>query len=130
MNAINHTEAQAIHATAIAAPASPAGSRRPEQESEFLCRCRGWYRALRAATCARPRACRFPELAASIQRVGLLQNLIVTTATLADGERYEVVAEAVALAALKLLAKKHRISKGMGSALPAGGRWHRPHRQP
>ena len=31
-----------------------------------------------------------PELAASIQRVGLLQNLIVTAT--ADGERYEVVA--------------------------------------
>lgn len=32
-----------------------------------------------------------PELAASIQRVGLLQNLMVTAT--ADGERYEVVAE-------------------------------------
>jgi ParB family chromosome partitioning protein len=31
-----------------------------------------------------------PELAASIQRVGLLQNLIVIAA--ADGEHYEVVA--------------------------------------
>jgi ParB family chromosome partitioning protein len=50
-----------------------------------------------------------PELAASIQRVGLLQNLIVTAT--ADGERYEVVAGGRRLAALKLLAKKHRISK-------------------
>lgn len=50
-----------------------------------------------------------PELAASIQRVGLLQNLIVTAT--ADGDRYEVVAGGRRLAALKLLAKKHRISK-------------------
>ncbi|WP_368994578.1 ParB N-terminal domain-containing protein [Citrobacter freundii] len=50
-----------------------------------------------------------PELAASIQRVGLLQNLIVIAAT--DGEHYEVVAGGRRLAALKLLAKKHRISK-------------------
>ncbi|MBS82227.1 ParB/RepB/Spo0J family partition protein, partial [Variovorax sp.] len=50
-----------------------------------------------------------PELAASIQRVGLLQNLIVIPA--ADGEHYEVVAGGRRLAALKLLAKKHRIAK-------------------
>jgi ParB family chromosome partitioning protein len=50
-----------------------------------------------------------PELAASIQRVGLLQNLIVIPAS--DGEHYEVVAGGRRLAALKLLAKKHRISK-------------------
>ena len=43
-----------------------------------------------------------PELAASIQRVGLLQNLIVIAA--ADGEHYEVVAGGRRLAALKLLA--------------------------
>ena len=50
-----------------------------------------------------------PELAASIQRVGLLQNLIVIPA--ADGEHYEVVAGGRRLVALKLLAKKHRIAK-------------------
>ncbi|WP_213382343.1 ParB/RepB/Spo0J family partition protein, partial [Enterobacter cloacae] len=50
-----------------------------------------------------------PELAASIQRVGLLQNLIVIAS--ADGAHYEVVAGGRRLAALKLLAKKHRISK-------------------
>ena len=50
-----------------------------------------------------------PQLAASIQRVGLLQNLIVIPA--ADGEHYEVVAGGRRLAALKLLAKKHRIAK-------------------
>ena len=50
-----------------------------------------------------------PELAASIQRVGLLQNLIVIPAS--DGEHYEVVAGGRRIAALKLLAKKHRIAK-------------------
>ncbi len=49
-----------------------------------------------------------PELAASILRVGLLQNLIVILA--ADGERYEVVAGGRRLAALKLLARKKRIA--------------------
>ncbi|MDA8449176.1 ParB/RepB/Spo0J family partition protein [Acidovorax sp. GBBC 3332] len=50
-----------------------------------------------------------PELAASIQRVGLLQNLIVIAS--ADGEHYEVVAGGRRLAALKLLAKRRRLSK-------------------
>src|SRR3546814_15312326 len=45
-----------------------------------------------------------PELAASIARVGLLQNLIVILS--ADGEQYEVVAGDRRLTALKLLAKK------------------------
>ncbi|AVP58196.1 ParB/RepB/Spo0J family partition protein [Pulveribacter suum] len=49
-----------------------------------------------------------PELAASIARVGLLQNLIVIAA--ADGEHYEVVAGDRRLTALKLLAKKKRIA--------------------
>ncbi|HDR9019576.1 chromosome partitioning protein ParB [Burkholderia pseudomallei] len=48
-----------------------------------------------------------PELAASIARIGLLQNLIVILA--ADGEAYEVVAGDRRLTALKLLAKKKRI---------------------
>lgn len=49
-----------------------------------------------------------PELAASISRVGLLQNLIVVLAP--DGEHYEVVAGDRRLTALKLLAKKKRIA--------------------
>ncbi|KND60953.1 putative plasmid stabilization protein [Candidatus Burkholderia verschuerenii] len=48
------------------------------------------------------------ELAASIGRVGLLQNLIVIAT--ADGEHYEVVAGDRRLTALKLLAKKKRIA--------------------
>ncbi|MFL6959452.1 ParB N-terminal domain-containing protein [Nocardiopsis yanglingensis] len=49
-----------------------------------------------------------PELAASIARVGLLQNLIVILS--ADGGQYEVVAGDRRLTALKLLAKKKRIA--------------------
>lgn len=49
-----------------------------------------------------------PELAASIARVGLLQNLIVILS--AAGEQYEVVAGDRRLTALKLLAKKKRIA--------------------
>ncbi|WOI79147.1 ParB/RepB/Spo0J family partition protein [Pseudomonas aeruginosa] len=49
-----------------------------------------------------------PELAASIARIGLLQNLVVILT--ADGEQYEVVAGDRRLTALKLLAKKKRIA--------------------
>ncbi|MFF6656522.1 ParB N-terminal domain-containing protein [Pseudomonas aeruginosa] len=48
------------------------------------------------------------ELAASIFRIGLLQNLVVIFA--ADGKHYEVVAGDRRLTALKLLAKKKRIA--------------------
>lgn len=50
-----------------------------------------------------------PELAASILRVGLLQNLTVVVSL--DGQHYEVVAGGRRLAALKLLAKRRRIAK-------------------
>ncbi|OFU73082.1 ParB/RepB/Spo0J family partition protein, partial [Achromobacter xylosoxidans] len=108
MNAINHTEAQAIHAAASAAPAMPLEAADPTKNlilvplSRLVSRPKG--RNVRKT----PRMS-IPELAASIQRVGLLQNLIVTAT--ADGEHYEVVAGGRRLAALKLLAKKRRISK-------------------
>jgi len=50
-----------------------------------------------------------PELAASIARVGLLQNLTVVLST--DGEYYEVVAGRRRLAALKLLVKRRKLAK-------------------
>lgn len=50
-----------------------------------------------------------PELAASIARVGLLQNLNVVLA--ADGEHYEVVAGRRRMAALKLLVKRRKLAK-------------------
>jgi len=49
-----------------------------------------------------------PELAASIARVGLLQNLNVVLAP--DGEHYEVVAGRRRLAALKLLVKRRKLA--------------------
>lgn len=50
-----------------------------------------------------------PELASSIARVGLLQNLTVIASS--DGKHYEVVAGMRRLAALKLLVKQHQLDK-------------------
>ncbi|HDP4805325.1 ParB/RepB/Spo0J family partition protein [Pseudomonas aeruginosa] len=101
MNAVTQTEARAIHAPALEA-ADPTKNLILVPLSRLVSRPTG--RNVRKT----PRMS-IPELAASIQRVGLLQNLIVIAA--ADGEHYEVVAGGRRLAALKLLAKKHRISK-------------------
>ncbi|HEJ1569808.1 TPA: ParB/RepB/Spo0J family partition protein [Pseudomonas aeruginosa] len=104
MNAITYTEARAIN-TAAAIPleaADPTKNLILVPLSRLVSRPTG--RNVRKA----PRMS-IPELAASIQRVGLLQNLIVIASV--DGEHYEVVAGGRRLAALKLLAKKHRIAK-------------------
>ena len=101
MNAITQTEARAIQAPALEA-ADPTKNLILVPLSRLGSRPAG--RNVRKT----PRMS-IPELAASIQRVGLLQNLIVIAS--ADGEHYEVVAGGRRLAALKLLAKKHRISK-------------------
>lgn len=104
MNAITQTEARALN-TAAAVPleaADPTKNLLLVPLSRLVSRPAG--RNVRKT----PRMS-IPELAASIQRVGLLQNLIVIAA--ADGEHYEVVAGGRRLAALKLLAKKRRISK-------------------
>ncbi|MEF9388412.1 ParB N-terminal domain-containing protein [Ralstonia solanacearum species complex bacterium KE056] len=104
MNAITQTEAHAIN-TAAAMPleaADPSKNLILVSLSRLVLRPTG--RNVR-----KPPRMSIPELAASIQRVGLLQNLIIIAA--ADGEHYEVVAGGRRLAALKLLAKKHRIPK-------------------
>lgn len=108
MNAINHTEAQAVHTTASAVPAVLLEAADPSKNLILVPLSRLVSRPTGRNVRKTPRMS-IPELAASIQRVGLLQNLIVTAT--ADGERYEVVAGGRRLAALKLLAKKHRISK-------------------
>ena len=108
MNAINHTEAQAIHAAASAAPAVLPEAADPSKNLILVSLSRLVSRPTGRNVRKTPRMS-IPELAASIQRVGLLQNLIVTAT--ADCERYEVVAGGRRLAALKLLAKKRRISK-------------------
>ncbi len=99
MNANTYTETQAVTGTAleVAAPAQnlilvPLSQLRPSRRN---------VRKTAGAS--------VDTLAASIARVGLLQNLTVILA--ADGEHYEVVAGGRRLAALKLLAKKHRIAK-------------------
>ena len=101
MNAVTTTEARAIQAPALET-ADPTKNLILVPLSRLVLRLTG--RNVRKTS-----RMSIPELAASIQRVGLLQNLIVIAS--ADGEHYEVVAGGRRLAALKLLAKKRRISK-------------------
>ncbi|WP_107316607.1 ParB/RepB/Spo0J family partition protein [Achromobacter xylosoxidans] len=104
MNAVTYTEAQALDTRAnVLQAADPSKHMILVPLSRLVLRPTG--RNVRKTV---PRLS-IPELAASIQRVGLLQNLIVIPA--ADGEHYEVVAGGRRMAALKLLAKKHRIAK-------------------
>ena len=104
MNAITYTEARAVN-TAAAVPLEAAD---PTKNLILVPLSRLVLRPTGRNVRKTPRMS-IPELAASIQRVGLLQNLIVIAA--ADGEHYEVVAGGRRLAALKLLAKKRRIPK-------------------
>ena len=100
MNAVLKTETIAIEAAAPLEVADPAKNLILVPLSQLLPR-----RSKRNVRTT-PRQS-IPELAASIARIGLLQNLIVILA--ADGEQYEVVAGDRRLTALKLLAKKKRI---------------------
>ncbi|HAS0833227.1 TPA: ParB N-terminal domain-containing protein [Pseudomonas aeruginosa] len=104
MNAITYTEAHAVNAAA----AVPLEAADPTKNLTLVPLSRLVLRPTGRNVRKTPRMS-IPELAASIQRVGLLQNLIVIAS--ADGAHYEVVAGGRRLAALKLLAKKHRISK-------------------
>jgi ParB family transcriptional regulator, chromosome partitioning protein len=104
MNAITQTEARAVN-TAAAVPLEAAD---PTKNLILVPLSRLVLRPTGRNVRKTPRMS-IPELAASIQRVGLLQNLIVIAAP--NGEQYEVVAGGRRLAALKLLAKKHRIPK-------------------
>ena len=101
MNAVLKTEAIAIEAAAPLEVADPTKNLILVPLSQLLPR-----RSKRNVRTT-PRQS-IPELAASIARIGLLQNLIVILA--ADGEQYEVVAGDRRLTALKLLAKKKRIA--------------------
>lgn len=100
MNAVLKTEAIAIEAAAPLEVADPTKNLILVPLSQLLPR-----RSKRNVRTT-PRQS-IPELAASIARIGLLQNLIVILS--ADGEAYEVVAGDRRLTALKLLAKKKRI---------------------
>ncbi|WP_417276056.1 ParB N-terminal domain-containing protein [Castellaniella sp.] len=101
MNAINQTETQAIETTTqeIVAPAQ-------DLILVPLSQLRASKRNVRKTKTAGQS---IDALAASIARVGLLQNLTVILAK--NDEHYEVVAGGRRLAALKLLAKTRRIPK-------------------
>ena len=101
MNAVLKTEAHAIETAAPLEAADPTKNLILVPLSQLLPR-----RSKRNARTT-PRLS-IPELAASISRIGLLQNLVVILA--ANGEQYEVVAGDRRLTALKLLAKKKRIA--------------------
>ncbi|MCK4141970.1 ParB/RepB/Spo0J family partition protein [Ralstonia pseudosolanacearum] len=101
MNAVTQTEARAIDTAATLEVADPTKNLMLVPLSQLLPR-----RSKRNARKA-PRLS-IPELAASIARVGLLQNLIVILSP--DGEAWEVIAGDRRLTALKLLAKKKRIA--------------------
>ncbi|SAI17909.1 ParB-like nuclease [Bordetella trematum] len=100
MNAVTQTEARAIETAAPLEMADPSKNLILVALSQLLPR-----RSKRNAR-KMPRLS-IPELAASIARIGLLQNLIAIASD--DGEAYEVVAGDRRLTALKLLAKKKRI---------------------
>lgn len=100
MNAVTQTETRAIETAAPLEVADPTKNLILVPLSQLLPR-----RSKRNVRTT-PRQS-IPELAASISRIGLLQNLIVILS--ADGEAYEVVAGDRRLTALKLLAKKKRI---------------------
>ena len=104
MNAVTQTEARAIN-TAAAIPLEAAD---PTKNLILVPLSRLVSRPTGRNVRKTPRMS-IPELAASIQRVGLLQNLIVIAA--ADGEHYEVVAGDRRLAALKLLAKSTALAR-------------------
>lgn len=102
MNTATHQEVQALHPVA---PAQPSQSMLLVPLSRLRFSKRKNVRKIVRKTAGQS----IEALAASVERVGLLQNLTVIPA--ADGEHYEVVAGGRRLAALKLLAKKHRIPK-------------------
>ncbi len=97
MNAITHTETQAITTQEATAPVQ-------NLILVPLSQLRASKRNVRKTA-----GQSIDALASSIERVGLLQNLTVILAR--DGEHCEVVAGGRRLAALKLLAKKRRIPK-------------------
>ncbi|MBN8751333.1 MAG: ParB N-terminal domain-containing protein [Variovorax sp.] len=112
MNTVSHSEVQAVAAAAAAAASAPAQVQVvtvPEMAPYelhliALSKLRPSHRNVRKSG-----GTAVPALAASIQRVGLLQNLTVIASP--DGESFEVVAGKRRLAALKLLAKRRRIGR-------------------
>ncbi len=114
MNTATLQEAQALHAVDAAAAIAAVTAEEADTTAAVvvpyelllipLSKLRPWSRNVRKSG-----GTSIPELAASIARVGLLQNLTVIAS--ADGAHFEVVAGKRRLAALKLLAKRHKLDK-------------------
>lgn len=112
MNTVSHPEVHALHAVAAASSTASDGGAAItvpvvapyELHLIALSRLRPSNRNVRKSG-----GTAIPELAASIVRVGLLQNLTVIASP--DGEHFEVVAGKRRLAALKLLAKRRKLGK-------------------
>lgn len=113
MNTVTNSETQALNAVAAAAIVAARATGEPVTVPEVapyelhliaLSRLRPSVRNVRQRG-----GTAIPELAASIARVGLLQNLTVTATP--EGDWFDVVAGRRRLAALKLLVKRHKIAK-------------------
>jgi ParB family chromosome partitioning protein len=118
MNTATHSEVHALHAVAAAAVvAAASGSASGAEEAITVPVVAPYELHLIALSKLRPSnrnvrksgGTAIPELASSILRVGLLQNL--TAIASPDGEHFEVVAGKRRLAALKLLAKRRKLDK-------------------
>ncbi|MDR0777421.1 MAG: ParB N-terminal domain-containing protein [Azonexus sp.] len=105
MNAMTETETQALEGAALEV-ADPGTNMRLVPLSNLILRPTNTSRNMRKTMTAR---IPIPTLAASIERVGLLQNLLVLAT--GDGVTYEVVGGGRRYQALKLLAKKRSIPK-------------------
>jgi len=116
MNTATHSEVHALHAVAAAA-AVAAASISTAGEAITIQEVAPYELHLIALSKLRPSnrnvrksgGTAIPELASSILRVGLLQNLTVIASP--DGEHFEVVAGKRRLAALKLLVKRRKLDK-------------------
>ncbi|AVS73879.1 ParB/Srx family N-terminal domain-containing protein [Paracidovorax cattleyae] len=115
MNIVSQFEVRALHAVAAAAAVAAAGSTVdatvtvPEVAPYELLMVPLSRLRTSARNVRKGGGTAIAELAASIGRVGLLQNL--TVAASPEGEQFEVVAGRRRLAALKLLVKRRKLAK-------------------
>lgn len=117
MNTVSHSEVQALHAVAAAAAVAASAPAPAETQAITVPEVVPYELHLIALSRLRPSVrnvrksggTAVPALAASILRIGLLQNLTVIASP--DGESFEVVAGKRRLAALKLLAKRRKIGR-------------------
>ncbi len=117
MNTVSHPEVDALRAVAAAAAVAALSSSNAAVAAITVPVVAPYELHLVALSKLRPSnrnvrksgGTAIPELAASIVRVGLLQNLTVIASP--DGEHFEVVAGKRRLSALKLLAKRRKLGK-------------------